>query len=572
MENIEVIGSNLPIDNEPSTTTTTTTTGVSLSPPLSPKTSSPSSSVIDNPKDEFSQQIDWKIIPTSNNPTPRFENTVVYHDKHLYTFGGSDGTTEALNFNPFLRLSLSDNSWQTLACPFKTRILHTAVTYGNAMYIYGGGIYEDERTGFFSSQKVFRTLGDMLKYDFEAKDWSEVAEGTNETRDGHCAIVIDNQMYIIGGSKTVTQNSKAISSVFFNTMLVFNFETLTWKTLSAPSFGRLCSATHYKDLSGNDCIYVFGGYGHGNKTNGDFWKYNVFEDKWNLVQKDGAPSPRYGQSANVHQDKLYMYGGYSSKGFHRDFYSFDFIKAEWTAIPTEGPPKRRRHSCLILTDEASGQARIVLYGGAYISCTYNDLWEYKFPSLVHIPSDKIVDDFSYLLEHAQEYFSDVTFLLVDDESKEPKEYKELHAHKNILAVRSEYFKSLFTSGLKESYEKVIKINERYDDFKVLLQFLYSGRADVHLGNCIGLIYLSDLYYVPRLKKICESKVTEGIDINNVIDIFKQADFYKLNQLRKVCLGYISRNYKELITKGSLNGLEASYLLEIMQYLDPTLSP
>jgi len=553
MENIEVLVGDLPVGDAPP-----------QSPP-SPTSSSPSSSIIDNPKEEYTQQTDWKIIPTSNNPTPRFENTVVYYDKHLYTFGGSDGTTEAANFNPFLRLSLNDNNWQTLACPFKTRILHTAVTHGHSMYVYGGGVYEDERTGFFSSQKVFKTLGELLKYDFDTKDWTEVPEGMNEARDGHCAVVVENEMYIIGGSKTVTQNSKTpISSVFFNSMLAFNLDTLTWRVLSAPAFGRLCSATHYKDLSGNDCIYVFGGYGYGNKVSGDFWKYSIFEDKWSLVQKDQAPSARYGHTANVYQDKLYIYGGYSSKGFHRDFYSYDFIKAEWSVIPTEGPPKRRRHNSLVLTDESSGQGRIVLYGGAYLSCTYNDLWEYRFPSLVHIPSDKIVDDFSYLFEHAKEYFSDVTFLLVE-------EGKEIHAHKNILAVRSEYFKSLFTSGLKESYEKVIKINEKYDDFRVLLQFLYSGRADVHLGNCIGLIYLSDLYYVPRLKKICESKVTEGIEISNVIDIFKQADFYKLAQLRKVCLGYISRNYKELITKGSLNGLEASYLLEIMQYLDPTLS-
>ncbi|KYR02159.1 hypothetical protein DLAC_00963 [Tieghemostelium lacteum] len=512
--------------------------------------------------------VNWKIISTSNPPSPRFDCTVVNYKDQLYLYGGSDGTSTPQGFSSFLKLDLKDYSWQSTHCEHRTRVLHTAVVYQDCMYIYGGGWYEDERAGFFyQTQKVFKSLNELICYNFERKEWSKVESDAGtyqpEARDGHCSVVVDNQMYIIGGSQTLTNlsNKKTpVSSIFFQSIDIFDFSTRTWKQAPSPRFGRLCSAVAYKHLDGSQYIYVLGGYDSASKGTSDLWQMDMTLGTWKLIKPKSTVNipDRYGHTSNVFQDKMYVYGGYSKKGFLRDFYSFDFAKEEWTQIETNGPPKRRRHCTVLLEDQ--GKTKLVLYGGTYLSCLYNDLWEYQFPSDVYIPSDNLVADFGRLFQQPLDFFSDVCFLLEED--------KKIHAHKAILSVRSPYFKGLFGSGLKESFEKEIKIQEKYSDFVVLIEFLYTGNENlVQLENCIGLLYLSDLYCIPRLKTICESRATEGIDCESVVDIFQQADFYKLDKLRKISLNYIARHNKELNDNGTMKQLSPSVLLEIISYLE-----
>ncbi|EGG17941.1 hypothetical protein DFA_08942 [Cavenderia fasciculata] len=444
----------------------------------------------------------WTILPTSNSPTPRFDNSLTHYEGYLYMFGGNNEDVNT-NLTQFLRLDLSTNSWHALQCNMKRRILHTAVIHNRSMYVYGGGVYEDERTSFFGpSSKVFKTINELLCYEFETQNWNRIETNEGPTVDGHCAVVIGDNI----------RNDK-------------------------------------------DYIYVFGGY-DSHTPNNDLWQYDVQLGTWKVVSSTlSTAPPRYAHSANLFEDKMYVYGGYSKKGYLRDLHTYDFTKEEWKLIPTgDTPPKRRRHQSVVV--DTDGRPRILLYGGSYISCLYNDLWEYVFPSKVHIPCDQLVPDFLTLFNNAEEYFSDIAFVV---------EGKRIPAHRNILSVRSNYFKSLFTNGLKESFEKDIIIkDEKYDDFIALIRFIYTGdEGYVNLENCMGLLHLSDCYLISRLKIVCEAKATEGIAIDTVVTLFKQADFYKLTKLRQICIAFIAKNHKECLATGMLTTLESSVLLEIM---------
>ncbi|KAN0018398.1 hypothetical protein ACTFIU_011014 [Dictyostelium citrinum] len=571
------------------------------------------------PNIEFDQApiVNWKIVATSNTPTPRFDNTLVYYNKFIYSYGGSENSINNGGFQQFVKLDLSTFQWQTLPAPPRTRIVHTSVVHGDCMYVFGGGVYEDVRTSLFGgTTKIFKTINELWKFEFLQNQWTQILSNqiqqttvptqemikeslaNPEPRDGHCAVVVDDNMYIIGGSQTIS-TANSIGSVFYTNTKIYNITTNTWRSVISPEFGRLGSTVVYKHLDGTKCIYFFGGYGRDNNPTNKLYKFDIKSEEWEevLPKKPSTstsdeiiiPEPRYGHSANVFQDKMLVYGGYSKKkGFLRDFYSFDFDKEEWKQILTEGPPKRRRHSTVLIENfDGSNKPKLFLYGGSYQSCLYNDLWEYSFPNPVQIPSDNLIEDFSTLFRNAKQYFSDISFSfqsteLVGEDNNDDNNNnnsttptivtKEIYAHKNILSVRSQYFYSLFNSGLKESFEKVIKINERYEDFKILVEFLYSGNEDlVTLENCIGILYLSDLYCVPRLKTICEAKATEGIDCETVVQIFKEADSFKLTKLRKLCLNFIARNHKELVKQGSLNQLSPSVLIEIMDYLSSSSS-
>ena len=59
------------------------------------------------------------------------------------------------------------------------------------------------------------------------------------------------------------------------------------------------------------------------------------------------------------------------------------------------------------------------------------------------------------------------------------EESEFRAHKIILAARSEYFRALLFSGMKESQCDVIEISEaKANAFRLLLQYIYTGKISL----------------------------------------------------------------------------------------------
>jgi BTB/POZ domain-containing protein 9 len=89
---------------------------------------------------------------------------------------------------------------------------------------------------------------------------------------------------------------------------------------------------------------------------------------------------------------------------------------------------------------------------------------------------KLCEDISSL--YLNEKFSDVV-LVVDGE--------KLHAHKAILAVRSEYFEALLYDGTQDLKQSEVAITDVSSEaFKKLLKFIYTGTITVTSSN-VGLI-------------------------------------------------------------------------------------
>lgn len=56
---------------------------------------------------------------------------------------------------------------------------------------------------------------------------------------------------------------------------------------------------------------------------------------------------------------------------------------------------------------------------------------------------------------------------------------QVHAHKAILASRSEYFRSMFSSGMSESRQKEIELKDvRCSVFQALIEYIYTDCVDL----------------------------------------------------------------------------------------------
>jgi len=125
-----------------------------------------------------------------------------------------------------------------------------------------------------------------------------------------------------------------------------------------------------------------------------------------------------------------------------------------------------------------------------------------------------------------EEFSDVTFTFPNQPNEKP-----LPAHRLILAELSPVFKTMFTSGLKESRESPIKIIEcTAENFKCVIQFIYTGQVknlSENLDNVTEILDMANRYELKKLK----------LKIDEVLSK-KNDDYFKTNLSKMLIIAHL----------------------------------
>lgn len=133
--------------------------------------------------------------------------------------------------------------------------------------------------------------------------------------------------------------------------------------------------------------------------------------------------------------------------------------------------------------------------------------------------------------------------------KTPVDNTRLPVHRNVMASCSHYFRSLFTSGLKESEENEISIHGvSANTMNQIIQYAYIRKAIITPDNVEDLLAASDRFHVFGLLKECTNYLYDQISPENCIGIFKFSRFYNCEQLSQNTWNYIIRNFKEVVEK------------------------
>ena len=151
--------------------------------------------------------------------------------------------------------------------------------------------------------------------------------------------------------------------------------------------------------------------------------------------------------------------------------------------------------------------------------------------------------------------SDVTFVLKDGE--------RIHANKGLLIARSKYFRAMFRSGMKESRENEVKVQDCSKGvFGLLLEYLYSGDVYFKMDDALELYALSDRYQEDDLSRKCLEAVRRGLSDANALELLVEADALGLIALKDVCMEYVALNEK-LIEKDNIELLSHSLTTELL---------
>jgi leucine-zipper-like transcriptional regulator 1 len=188
----------------------------------------------------------------------------------------------------------------------------------------------------------------------------------------------------------------------------------------------------------------------------------------------------------------------------------------------------------------------------------NDMYKCRLRP-IGIPSPSLLNDFRRLIDDAET--GDVCFLV---------EGKEVHAHKAILAVRSQYFRAmLFNGHLRESADNVpVEINDvSHLVFSKVLEYLYTDTvSDATFDVGIHLMVASELFMLDRLKSICEDLIRGDIGTENVFSILVASHQHNALGLKEIALEFILQHLSEPKIQAGLSELksEPDLLIEILK--------
>lgn len=137
---------------------------------------------------------------------------------------------------------------------------------------------------------------------------------------------------------------------------------------------------------------------------------------------------------------------------------------------------------------------------------------------------------AYLVQSVEKLFldektADVHFIFNTDDGQ-----KRIPAHKNVLALGNDVFKSMFYGGFKEVRE--IEVSDvSADAFVEFLRFFYSDNVTITIENTAEVMYLGDMYQMAGCLDICDKVIDEYLPINEVCTGLELAIKFKRAELQ-----------------------------------------
>lgn len=107
-------------------------------------------------------------------------------------------------------------------------------------------------------------------------------------------------------------------------------------------------------------------------------------------------------------------------------------------------------------------------------------------------------------------FADVT-IIVDD--------KEFHLHRLVLSAQSSFFRSMFTSNLKESHNRTIELKDvGATVFRLLIDYIYHGTIKLRVEELQDTYEMSDMYQLTALFEECSRFLSRTVEVKNCLQV------------------------------------------------------
>lgn len=120
-------------------------------------------------------------------------------------------------------------------------------------------------------------------------------------------------------------------------------------------------------------------------------------------------------------------------------------------------------------------------------------------------------------------------------------------HKAILAARSEVFKAMFETPMKESLSGVVTFDDLSSStMKTFLKFIYTGILDDDWkNNPTEIVDVADRFCLPSLKKFVDMNLHLTCKVENAVDLLQIAHYHALPTAFKNISNYLRSNVNQI---------------------------
>lgn len=457
---------------------------------------------------------EWEEVKVLSDEKPgcRENNGVVIGDsRRVYLFGGYNGTSW---LNDLWMFDIDTQRWTCIQESTDPRSVpdETSLALGDAPRAPAGGV-----RGQVPSRRF-----------------------------GYVSVVHNNKFVLFGGFD---------GTRWLNDMHEFDFLTNTWTEItsrgSLPSV-RSCPAWAKDDTH----VYIQGGY-DGVERKADFFACDLATYTWTEMPCLGTPpSPRYFHSCCLFGNKMYLYGGYSGNERLADMYAYDFANNHWSEVDcTNGDAPSGRSSLVAQVHENC----LYIFGGYNGVTVLNDFYKFRLKP-VCIPPSALVNDLSKMINNAE--LSDVTFLV---EGKEVHCNRAILAVRSEFFRVMLFSGGMRESNTTSAPIELGEVS--YVVFLKVLEFLYTDNVrDVTLEIGVLLLIASERFMLDRLKALCEDIIRRDVNEGNAISILVASHQYRAIGLKNIAMEFILTHLTEPSIMLGLSELktEPDLLLEIIQ--------
>uniref|UniRef100_A0A914PEI6 BTB domain-containing protein n=1 Tax=Panagrolaimus davidi TaxID=227884 RepID=A0A914PEI6_9BILA len=144
--------------------------------------------------------------------------------------------------------------------------------------------------------------------------------------------------------------------------------------------------------------------------------------------------------------------------------------------------------------------------------------------------------------------------------------KKLYAHKYRLSMISSTFNSMLSDRWSFKNEAVSIKDYKFEDFKELLTFIYSGKCSINDINIFTMLDISEFYQTEHLKELCDEYLSKmEFNLSNIFKVLETSNTYSLIKVKKAISSFITPHFTTLIKSNEFLNAKKMVMKEIITF-------